>query len=203
MWPWLQVLPVLHVAMVTGASRVTCGHGYSWFPYYMWPWLQLLPVLHVAMVTGASHVTLLQVVPVLHVAMVTVAPVLHVAIVTGAFRVTCYHCYRLFLCYMLPWLQVLSVLHVTIVTGCSCVTCCHGYRWFPCYMLPWLQVVPVLLHLITAISAIRLYFPQDLRPLDNRMSVLKSIQVCWSVSKWSGLVARYNFEVLMLAILLG
>ncbi|KAI0209509.1 Exosome RNA helicase MTR4 [Lamellibrachia satsuma] len=39
-----------------------------------------------------------------------------------------------------------------------------------------MQVVPVLLYLITAVSAIRLYFPQDLRPLDNRMSVLKSIQ---------------------------
>lgn len=40
-----------------------------------------------------------------------------------------------------------------------------------------MQVVPVLLHLVTSISAIRLYLPQDLRPLDNRMSVLKSMQV--------------------------
>ena len=171
MLPWLQLVPVLHVAMVPVGSRVTCGHGYSWFLCYMLPWLQLVPVLHVAMVTGASHVT-------------------------------CGHGYRCFQCYMWPWLQLVPLLHVAMVTVASRVTCGHGYRCFPCYMLPWLQVVPVLLHLITAISAIRLYFPQDLRPLDNRMSVLKSIQVCWSVSKWSGLVARYNFEVLMLAILL-
>ncbi|KAK3602043.1 hypothetical protein CHS0354_021137 [Potamilus streckersoni] len=39
-----------------------------------------------------------------------------------------------------------------------------------------MQVVPVLLHLIQAISAVRLYLPQDLRPLDNRQSVGKSIQ---------------------------
>ncbi|XP_013779377.1 superkiller viralicidic activity 2-like 2 [Limulus polyphemus] len=39
-----------------------------------------------------------------------------------------------------------------------------------------MQVVPVMLHLICQISSVRLYYPQDLRPLDNRMSVLKSIQ---------------------------
>ncbi|XP_067889141.1 exosome RNA helicase MTR4 [Heterodontus francisci] len=39
-----------------------------------------------------------------------------------------------------------------------------------------MQVVPILLHLITAISSVRLYIPKDLRPLDNRQSVLKSIQ---------------------------
>ncbi|KAM9329941.1 exosome RNA helicase MTR4 [Gastrophryne carolinensis] len=39
-----------------------------------------------------------------------------------------------------------------------------------------MQVVPVLLHLLVAISSVRLYIPKDLRPLDNRLSVLKSIQ---------------------------
>ncbi|KAG9488264.1 exosome RNA helicase MTR4 [Eleutherodactylus coqui] len=39
-----------------------------------------------------------------------------------------------------------------------------------------MQVVPVLLHLLCAISSVRLYIPKDLRPLDNRQSVLKSIQ---------------------------
>ncbi|XP_069780463.1 exosome RNA helicase MTR4 isoform X3 [Narcine bancroftii] len=39
-----------------------------------------------------------------------------------------------------------------------------------------MQVVPIMLHLITAISSVRLYIPKDLRPLDNRQSVLKSIQ---------------------------
>lgn len=39
-----------------------------------------------------------------------------------------------------------------------------------------MQVVPIRMHLIQQISSIRLYYPQDLRPLDNRMSVLKSIQ---------------------------
>ncbi|VDI66414.1 ATP-dependent RNA helicase DOB1 [Mytilus galloprovincialis] len=39
-----------------------------------------------------------------------------------------------------------------------------------------MQVIPVLSHLIQQISAVRLYIPQDLRPLDNRQSVLKSIQ---------------------------
>ncbi|XP_059845388.1 exosome RNA helicase MTR4 [Hypanus sabinus] len=39
-----------------------------------------------------------------------------------------------------------------------------------------MQVVPILLHLISAISSVRLYIPKDLRPLDNRQSVLKSIQ---------------------------
>ncbi|XP_075039653.1 exosome RNA helicase MTR4 [Mixophyes fleayi] len=39
-----------------------------------------------------------------------------------------------------------------------------------------MQVVPVLLHLLSAISSVRLYIPKDLRPFDNRHSVLKSIQ---------------------------
>ncbi|KAH0627945.1 hypothetical protein JD844_008540 [Phrynosoma platyrhinos] len=38
------------------------------------------------------------------------------------------------------------------------------------------DVVPVLVHLLSAISSVRLYIPKDLRPLDNRQSVLKSIQ---------------------------
>lgn len=42
---------------------------------------------------------------------------------------------------------------------------------------PCRQVVPVLVHLLSAISSVRLYIPRDLRPLDNRQSVLKSIQV--------------------------
>ncbi|XP_037075911.1 exosome RNA helicase MTR4-like [Pollicipes pollicipes] len=37
-------------------------------------------------------------------------------------------------------------------------------------------VVPVLVHLIDEISAVRLKYPQDLRPLDNRMIVLKTIK---------------------------
>jgi len=37
-------------------------------------------------------------------------------------------------------------------------------------------VVPVLVHLIHEISAVRLKYPQDLRPLDNRMIVLKTIR---------------------------
>ncbi|XP_074640522.1 exosome RNA helicase MTR4-like [Tubulanus polymorphus] len=37
-------------------------------------------------------------------------------------------------------------------------------------------VIPIMTTLITAISSIRLYVPQDLKPLDNRQSVLKSIQ---------------------------
>lgn len=39
-----------------------------------------------------------------------------------------------------------------------------------------MQVVPIQLSSIVQISAVRLYYPQDLRPLDNRMSVLKAIQ---------------------------
>ncbi|KAG8235609.1 hypothetical protein J437_LFUL014654, partial [Ladona fulva] len=39
-----------------------------------------------------------------------------------------------------------------------------------------MEVVPVLLTLIHKISTVRLYFPNDLRPSDNRMSVLKAIQ---------------------------
>ena len=50
-----------------------------------------------------------------------------------------------------------------------------------------LQVIPVLLHLIQAISAVRLYLPQDLRPLDNRQSVGKSIQVRYRIFLTPGL----------------
>ena len=39
-------------------------------------------------------------------------------------------------------------------------------------------VVPVLLSLVTAISAVRLYIPEDIRSRDSKMSVLKSLQVC-------------------------
>uniref|UniRef100_W5MVR2 Exosome RNA helicase MTR4 n=1 Tax=Lepisosteus oculatus TaxID=7918 RepID=W5MVR2_LEPOC len=39
-----------------------------------------------------------------------------------------------------------------------------------------MQVVPVMLHLLASISSVRLYIPKDLRPFDNRQSVLKSIQ---------------------------
>ncbi|KAM9306492.1 LOW QUALITY PROTEIN: exosome RNA helicase MTR4 [Pholidichthys leucotaenia] len=39
-----------------------------------------------------------------------------------------------------------------------------------------MQVVPVMLHLLTSISAVRLYIPKDLRPFDNRQLMLKSIQ---------------------------
>uniref|UniRef100_A0A9J8B2L2 RNA helicase n=1 Tax=Cyprinus carpio carpio TaxID=630221 RepID=A0A9J8B2L2_CYPCA len=39
-----------------------------------------------------------------------------------------------------------------------------------------MQVVPVILHLITSISSVRLYIPKDLRPYENRQSMLKSIQ---------------------------
>uniref|UniRef100_A0A8C7SKP8 Exosome RNA helicase MTR4 n=1 Tax=Oncorhynchus mykiss TaxID=8022 RepID=A0A8C7SKP8_ONCMY len=39
-----------------------------------------------------------------------------------------------------------------------------------------MQVVPVMLHLLTSISSVRLYSPKDLRPYDNRQSMLKSIQ---------------------------
>ncbi len=39
-----------------------------------------------------------------------------------------------------------------------------------------MAVVPVLLNLITHLSSVRLYLPKDLRPIDNRQSVGKSIQ---------------------------
>ena len=39
------------------------------------------------------------------------------------------------------------------------------------------QVVPILLHLVKAISSVRLYIPKDLRSLDSRQSVGKSIKV--------------------------
>merc|ERR1711864_10052 len=37
-------------------------------------------------------------------------------------------------------------------------------------------VIPLLLPLVQQISSVRLFIPSDLRPLDNRMAVLKSIQ---------------------------
>lgn len=39
-----------------------------------------------------------------------------------------------------------------------------------------IEVVPVQHHLISQISSLRLYYPKDLRPPDNRKSVLKTIQ---------------------------
>ena len=36
-------------------------------------------------------------------------------------------------------------------------------------------IVPLLLHLVQQISSVRLFIPSDLRPADNRYSVLKSI----------------------------
>ncbi|TNN58689.1 Superkiller viralicidic activity 2-like 2 [Liparis tanakae] len=39
-----------------------------------------------------------------------------------------------------------------------------------------MEVVPVMLHLLTAISSVRLYIPKDLRPFDSRQLMLKSIQ---------------------------
>ncbi|XP_063996779.1 exosome RNA helicase MTR4 isoform X2 [Pogoniulus pusillus] len=44
-----------------------------------------------------------------------------------------------------------------------------------------MQVVPVLVHLLSAISSVRLYIPKDLRPIDNRQSVLKSIQIAMDI----------------------
>ncbi|XP_017881620.1 exosome RNA helicase MTR4 [Ceratina calcarata] len=38
------------------------------------------------------------------------------------------------------------------------------------------EVVPVMHTLVSQISSLRLYYPKDLRPLDNRKSVLKTIQ---------------------------
>jgi ATP-dependent RNA helicase DOB1 len=39
-----------------------------------------------------------------------------------------------------------------------------------------MQVVPVLLHTIQQISSVRVYYPSDLKSLENRMSVLKTVQ---------------------------
>lgn len=39
-----------------------------------------------------------------------------------------------------------------------------------------MEVVPVLNNLISQISSLRLYYPKDLRPPDNRKSVLKTIR---------------------------
>ncbi|XP_035229979.1 exosome RNA helicase MTR4-like, partial [Stegodyphus dumicola] len=40
-----------------------------------------------------------------------------------------------------------------------------------------MQVVPIKLNLIQQLSSVRAYYPDDLRPVDNRMKVLKTIQV--------------------------
>lgn len=40
-----------------------------------------------------------------------------------------------------------------------------------------MEVIPVLLPLIDQISSVRIYYPNDLRPADNRMSVRKTIEV--------------------------
>lgn len=40
-----------------------------------------------------------------------------------------------------------------------------------------MRVVPCYLNLIKQISSVRLYFNDDLRPLDNRMEVYKRVQV--------------------------
>ena len=45
------------------------------------------------------------------------------------------------------------------------------------YLFIYIQVVPILLHLVKAISSVRLYIPKDLRSLDSRQSVGKSIKV--------------------------
>ena len=45
------------------------------------------------------------------------------------------------------------------------------------FYLFYIQVVPILLHLVKAISSVRLYIPKDLRSLDSRQSVGKSIKV--------------------------
>lgn len=39
-----------------------------------------------------------------------------------------------------------------------------------------MEVVPVLLPLISQVSSLRVFYPKDLRPADNRKSVLKTIQ---------------------------
>ena len=39
-----------------------------------------------------------------------------------------------------------------------------------------MKAVPCYLHLIQKVSSVRLYVPEDLKPLDNRQSVLKSIR---------------------------
>jgi len=38
-----------------------------------------------------------------------------------------------------------------------------------------MQVIPILLPLLDGISSLRIYVPKDLRPIDNRLSVAKSI----------------------------
>jgi ATP-dependent RNA helicase DOB1 len=41
------------------------------------------------------------------------------------------------------------------------------------------EVIPVLNTLITHLSSLRIYYPKDLRPLDSRKSVLKTIAVSY------------------------
>ena len=50
------------------------------------------------------------------------------------------------------------------------------------------QVIPVHLHLIQAISSVRLYIPKDLRPLDARQNVGKSVQVTKSIRAFDCLI---------------
>jgi len=47
-----------------------------------------------------------------------------------------------------------------------------------------MAVVPVLVQLITSISSIRLFLPKDLRPLDHRQSLLRSIEVRSLTEDW-------------------
>jgi len=70
-------------------------------------------------------------------------------------------------CYLCVWQVVYTCVSPVYLTGNVSPVC---------YVSVW-QVVPVTLQLITAVSAVRLYIPSDLRPVDNRMSVLKAIQV--------------------------
>jgi ATP-dependent RNA helicase DOB1 len=42
-----------------------------------------------------------------------------------------------------------------------------------------MEVIPVLNTLITHLSSLRIYYPKDLRPQDNRKSVLKTIAVSY------------------------
>jgi len=39
-----------------------------------------------------------------------------------------------------------------------------------------MEVIPVMLETVTEISSVRLYFPEDLRPIDSRLTVLKTLQ---------------------------
>lgn len=64
-----------------------------------------------------------------------------------------------------------------------------------------MRVVPCYLNLITKISSVRLYFNDDLRPLDNRMEVYKRMQVNEPIYSVSFLVL-INSQLLSLLVLL-